>query len=107
MAGKKPLVHSVLPPLGNESPLTSTTKPGRSWLSDPSPYVIQEPSDALPDRGDPVSRYISAGAWFIWSVTIDLTKATSSTMPAMCGSSSDTHAPLCPCCANLNGVPSR
>ncbi len=41
-----------------------------------------------------------AGSWLIASVCIDLMKQSSSAIFAVCGSSSLTHAPDCPCCAN-------
>ena len=45
---------------------------------------------------------VIAGSWLIASVYIDRTMAKSSTIFAMFGSNSDTHAPVFPCCANLN-----
>ena len=48
-----------------------------------------------------------AGAWLNSVAAHELTIEMSSTMPAVCGNSSDTHAPLCPCRANLRRVPSN
>src|SRR4051812_11104760 len=53
--GKKPLPQVLLPPVGSLPPLINTTNPGRSWLSEPRPYVIHDPIDALPNRGEPVN----------------------------------------------------
>ncbi len=47
-----------------------------------------------------------AGAWLKASVTIDFTIAMSSTICAVCGSSSLSSAPDCPYFANLNLGPS-
>ena len=55
--------HTLFPPLGSVPPLSNTTKPGRSWLSEPSPYVTQEPIEAPPARAEPVCKNSSAGAW--------------------------------------------
>jgi len=85
-----------LPPVGSVPPLSSTTNPGRSWFSDPMPYVIQEPIDAFPNRGAPVNRNSSAGAWLNWSVLIERTTVISSAMRAMFGTISLNHPPACP-----------
>ncbi len=42
-----------------------------------------------------------AGSWLIASVLTDLMIVMSSTIVEMCGNSSLTHEPQCPCCANL------
>src|SRR5687768_15048301 len=99
--GRKPLLQRLLPPVGSVPPETRTTKPGRSWLSEPRPQVTHEPIDALPARAEPVYSIISAGAWLNWSVYIERTKHRSSVMEAMFGSSSETHIPDWPCCLNL------
>ena len=36
-AGQKAVLQSALPPVGSVPPLIRTTKPGRSWFSEPSP----------------------------------------------------------------------
>ena len=41
-AGRKPLLKQSIPPGGIRPPL-STTNPGKSWHSLPSPYVTQAP----------------------------------------------------------------
>jgi hypothetical protein len=46
-----------------------------------------------------------AGSWLMASVWTDLMKHKSSTIFAVCGSSSLTHAPDLPCCWNLNADP--
>src|SRR5262245_8662888 len=80
--------------------------PGRSLLSEPSPYVAHEPNDGRPCRADPVYSSNSAGAWLNCSVYIDLMKTRSSAIDAIPGRTSDTHAPLLPRCENFCGVPS-
>src|SRR4051812_46219362 len=55
----------------------------------------------LPAIMNPVCKYVMAGTWLIASVCIDRTMAISSTIFAVCGSSSETHAPLLPYCWNL------
>ena len=54
-----------------------------------------------PASWKPVCANVTAGSWLICSVCIDLMKHRSSTIFAVCGSSSLTHAPDWPCCANL------
>jgi hypothetical protein len=49
----------------------------------------------------PVWKNVMPGSWLIASVYIDLTKHRSSTTFAVWGNRSLTHAPDCPCCANL------
>ena len=46
-----------------------------------------------PASCEPVWKNVIAGSWLIASVCIDLTKHRSSTIFAVCGSSSLTHAP--------------
>ena len=50
----------------------------------------------------PVWMNVIAGSWLIASVCIDLMTERSSTIFAVCGSSSLTHVPDLPCCANAN-----
>src|SRR5437773_1593660 len=57
-----------------------------------------------PNRALPVLAYSLAGAWLICSVVTVLRKVRSSTTWAVCGNSSDTHAPLRPYRANLRVV---
>ena len=45
---------------------------------------------------------MTAGSWLMASVCIDLMKHNWSTIFAVCGISSLTHAPELPCCAKLN-----
>src|SRR5579872_4533690 len=104
--GRKPLPQVLFPPVGSLPPLIKTTNPGRSWLSEPSPYVIHEPIDALPNRGEPVNSMRSAGAWLNWSVFIERTTAISSTILLTWGNKSLTHVPDWPRCSNLCGHPS-
>ena len=54
----------------------------------------------------PVFTNSCAGEWLNRSVVHDRTIANSSTMPAVCGSTSETLAPLSPCWANRNRGPS-
>ena len=54
---------------------------------------------------EPVWKNVMAGSWLIASVCIDLTMHSSSTILAVCGSSSLTHVPDLPCWANLNSEP--
>ena len=68
----------------------------------PSPYDTHEPIQGLPAFMLPVWMKVIAGSWLIASVCIDRTIAKSSTIFAIFGSNSDTHAPFFPCCANLN-----
>ena len=49
----------------------------------------------------PVCMNVMAGSWLIASVCMMRMKHMSSTIFAVCGSSSLTHIPLLPCCANL------
>ena len=53
-------------------------------------------------RGRAIRRYLWNAFASVWSV---LTKQSSSTIFAVCGSSSLTHAPDRPCCANANWAP--
>ena len=45
---------------------------------------------------------VIAGSWLIASVFIVLMTVMSSTIFAVCGSSSLTQVPACPCCENAN-----
>src|SRR5881628_840167 len=49
----------------------------------------------------PVCMYVIAGSWLMASVCMLRMKHISSTILAVCGSSSETHIPHLPCCANL------
>ena len=49
----------------------------------------------------PVWMKVMAGSWLIASVYIERTMHSSSAMRRVCGSSSLSHVPLLPCCANL------
>ena len=55
-----------------------------------------------PGCWNPVWMNVIAGSWLIASVFIVLMTVMSSTIFAVCGSSSLTHVPDCPCCANEN-----
>ena len=52
----------------------------------------------------PVKRCVWAGSWLSWLFQSDFTKQRSSATSAVCGSSSLSHAPDWPCCANSNTV---
>ena len=52
--------------------------------------------EGRPENWDPVWMNVMAGSWLIASVYIDRMKQSSSTIPAVWGSSSLTHAPLWP-----------
>ena len=54
-----------------------------------------------PASCEPVCTKVIAGSWLIASVCIERMMQMSSTIPAVCGKSSLSHAPLWPCCANL------
>src|SRR5262245_40519950 len=58
-----------------------------------------------PGNCEPVCTNVTPGPWLIASVCMLLMKHKSSATDAVCGSSSDNHAPLLPCCLNLNGDP--
>ena len=47
-----------------------------------------------------MNRYVWAGSWLSWLFQSDFTKQSSSATFAVCGSSSLSQAPDCPCCAN-------
>ena len=57
---------------------------------------------ALPGTSLPVITNVQAGSWLIALVWTVFTSAMSSTCFAVCGSSSLTHMPHWPCCANFN-----
>src|SRR4051812_4821631 len=78
-------------------------KPGRSWFSVPSPYVIQEPMLGLTNVSLPVCNSSNAPPCLEFEPCIELITQRSSTQPAMFGNNSLTGMPLEPCCANLNG----
>src|SRR3954452_19697552 len=105
VVGRKPLDHNAAPPRGPRGPDCNTTNPGRSVDSLPIPYVTHEPMDGGPNWGEPVLKNTLAGPWLNTVVATDRTKATSSTIPAMCGRHSDTQVPVLPCRANLRAVP--
>ncbi len=54
-----------------------------------------------PASCEPVWTNVIAGSWLIASVCIERMIVMSSTIPAVCGKSSLSHAPLWPCWANL------
>src|SRR5439155_10940526 len=64
---------------------TSTTKVGRLWFSEPSPYETQEPRQGRPVSWLPVCIYVMAGSWLMASVCILRTKHMSSTILAVDG----------------------
>ena len=67
----------------------------------PSPYESHDPRHGRPGSWLPELTAIVAGSWLMASVWSDFTSAMRSTMRAVCGKSSLTHMPLCPCCENL------
>ena len=60
------------------------------------------PGSGRPASWAPVWKNVIAGSWLIASVCSDLMKHSSSATRAVCGSSSLIHAPVWPCCVNLN-----
>jgi hypothetical protein len=85
-AGEKRLAISEEGKVG-----VSTTKAGRSLLSLPRPYASQEPMLALPACSLPVMTKVQAGSWLIAFVWTLRTRAISSTIFAVCGSTSLIH----------------
>src|SRR5206468_3473195 len=84
----------------------STTKPGSVCESLPIPYVTHAPMLGRPNCPEPVFMKSLAGAWLNRLAAHDFTNETSSTIVAVCGNNSDTHAPLRPCWENFRLVPS-
>src|SRR5436309_15591992 len=62
-AGRKPAVQWIEPPAGRPRGSGSTTKAGRSWLSEPSPYDSQAPRLGKPFIVKPVFIWNAAGVW--------------------------------------------
>ena len=79
-----------------------TTNPGKFLAAAPKPYTIHEPILGRPAICEPVCRKVTAGSWLIASVKMLFTMAILSTILAVCGSNSLTHAPFWPCWANWN-----
>src|SRR5215207_3631560 len=73
-----------------------TTNDGRFSFSDPSPYDSQAPRDGRPGSSAPVSRNVTAGAWLMASVYIDLTNTHSSAIDPVCGRKSASLTPALP-----------
>src|SRR5678815_245635 len=94
--GRNPLPQQLSPPLGPLLPELNTTKPGRSLVSDPSPYSTHAPMLGRPNCIVPVFISSWPGAWLNASVTIDFTIAMSSAISPVNGSSSLNSVPLCP-----------
>src|SRR4051794_40889891 len=65
----------------------STTNPGKSSDSVPSPYHSQEPTDGRPGSSDPVLMNVWARSWTKLSVFIDRTMHNSSATVARWGNS--------------------
>ena len=105
--GRKPEPQQLFPPSGAFSPETSTTKPGRSRFSLPSPYVSHAPIDGRPTIWWPVFMKICAGAWLNWVVWTVRTRATSSAIARKRGSRLETSMPDCPHFSNVYGEPRR
>src|SRR5207248_9389477 len=105
MLGRKPAPQFCECPLGMPRPRVSymATKAGRLCDALPRPYVTQAPTQGKPMRVWPVLILNRAGEWLLESVQHEWRKAILSTCRAMFGNSSDTQAPLWPCCSNLNG----
>src|SRR5918993_3780722 len=106
IVGRNPEPQLTAPPRGPRGPDWRTTNPGRSFDSDPMPYVTHDPMLGRPNWLEPVFMNSLAGAWLKTSVATVFTIAMSSTIFAWCGNSSDTHAPCLPCRSNLRRVPS-
>ena len=72
------------PPLPSE---VSTTKPGNSSASLPSPYVTHAPMLGRPAICEPVFMNMCAGSWLIASVVIERMRQMSSMTEPICGKS--------------------
>ena len=60
-----------------------------------------------PGNWEPVCMKVTPGPWLIASVYIEFTMHISSATLAVLGRSSLIHCPLCPCCLNSKGEPTR
>src|SRR5262245_21516256 len=79
-------------------------KPGRFWLTLPSPYVTHEPMLGRGSRASPQLSSKSDGSWLGTSAYIErMTHRSSAHHFATCGNRSLISSPLLPCLANLNG----
>ena len=74
----------------------STTNPGKSSASLPSPYWIHDPMLGRPLMVVPVFIKVLAGSWLMASVCIDRMTANSSTCFVRWGKSAVISVPLCP-----------
>src|SRR5918993_2746809 len=96
IVGRKPDPQFTAPPRGPRGPDWSTTNPGRSFDSDPIPYVTHDPMLGRPFIDEPVFMNSLAGAWLKTSVATDFTSVMSSTICAVCGYRSETQVPFFP-----------
>ena len=80
----------------------STTNPGKSSASLPSPYWIHEPILGRPLMVVPVFMRVLAGSWLMASVCIERITARSSMCLARCGKSVVISVPLWPNFLNGN-----
>src|SRR4029434_7974670 len=87
--GRKPLFHMRVKRAWalafDDHVGVSTTNAGRSLLTLPKPYESHDPMLALPGTSLPVITNVHAGSRLIALVCTVLTKAMSSTIPAVCG----------------------
>src|SRR3954462_4385935 len=79
----------------------NTTKAGRFWFSVPRPYDTQLPRDGRPPRIEPVFIWQTPAEWLMPSAQHERMTARSSTWRDRCGSQSETHVPLSPCCFHV------
>src|SRR4051794_621267 len=98
-----PVPQFVGPPGGSLGPSASTTKPGRSSDSLPSPYTVQAPSEGWPSKIEPVFACMQPATCVKPSAVQLLTMQRSSATVAISGYQSLTHGPDWPCWTNLHG----
>ena len=98
MLGRNPLFHcrAAIGWLCDPPSEVSTTKPGRSSDSLPSPYSSHDPMLGRPGSRKPVFMKVCAVSWLICSVCIERTMQMSSAMLPMWGSSEVMCWPLRP-----------
>src|SRR5579871_2416571 len=73
-----------------------TTKPGRLWLSEPSPYQAHEPIAGRPEMVVPVFMKVWAGSWLMASVRIERMMQMSSAILWIFGKSVEISCPDLP-----------
>src|SRR5262245_65234176 len=84
-----------------------TTNAGRFWFSVPRPKDTHAPSEGRPARIEPVFIWQMPDEWLMPSAQQERITARSSAHSAMCGTHSDIHRPLWPCCFHVRGAASN